>query len=103
MTTLDQSHRFDAAERVAKGAALIDAHLGERAWRGQMNLDELDVSDCQMCVLGQLFSLYTIGRDRLGLCDRLAAAAHGFDYTDSIDTADEYAALAQAWRDLLRA
>ena len=42
------------AERVAKGAALLDAE--QPGWADRIDLDELELESCRHCVLGQLFS-----------------------------------------------
>ena len=38
--------------RIERGAAWLDEH--HPGWRDKVNVDTLDLSDCTMCVLGQL-------------------------------------------------
>jgi hypothetical protein len=43
------------AERVARGAALLDE--GVPGWAERIDLTELELASCYSCVLGQLFAL----------------------------------------------
>jgi len=74
------------AERVARGAALLDEKVP--GWAGRISLGELDLSSCTFCVLGQLFAVdafvepdwdsgYDLGRRVLDLEDD--DDLHGFD------------------------
>lgn len=40
-------------ERVAAGAAWLDKH--RPGWADAINLDQLDLADCTVCVLGQVY------------------------------------------------
>lgn len=51
------------AERVAAGAALLDAHIP--GWAGLVNLATLRLESCHDCVMGQLYGYYGKGVDRL--------------------------------------
>lgn len=101
------------AERVAKGAALLDsATLG--TWRENIDASTLDVGSIDTCPLAQLFGSYTAGAVALGLVARDGAwkdsddefmVAHGFEGIAALsvwgritDRADDYAALTAAWR-----
>lgn len=91
-------------ERVARGAALLD--VATPGWFEAINLDWLDLSNCNRCVLGQLAGdfmdalvEYEINPDE--------ARARGFEV--SVDVEDvsvidaEYDALTAAWRELITA
>lgn len=85
-------------DRVAKGCALLDAK--RPGWADQIELSDLEMSDCHECVLGQLFDGFGEGADELGIYgfeDR-----YGFD-TDSTDMElawprDQFAVLNELWR-----
>lgn len=47
------------AERVARGAALLDEK--RPGWFRAVDLDGLELSSCEACVLGQLFGGYVAG------------------------------------------
>lgn len=86
----------EVAERVARGATLLD----ERRpgwWRdaepGLIDLDRLNIEDCADCVLGQLypadspFGSYEHGLRALGITARNEAVAYGFISADGSDEA----------------
>ncbi len=47
-------------KQIAKGVALLDQHVG-LDWRERINLDMLDLRDCEVCIVGQLFISYRAG------------------------------------------
>jgi hypothetical protein len=103
------------AERVAKGAALLDEK--RPGWDAAIDLAVLDLESCRLCVIGQLFGAayemawagrwpdggwlgpFSYGVDALGLGPSLRAEfAHGFD-----GRSGEYADLTAEWRRLIAA
>ena len=63
-----------AADLVKAGAEFLDSKVSEfpvtlEDWRGKINLYALDLSSPRNCILGQLFSSYTRGKEDLGLYD----------------------------------
>ena len=81
------------AERVARGAALLDDRR-PGWWREDrhrsIDLDELDIDDCTACVLGQLYRTpdpslgYDEGLGQLGITARGEAATCGFIAADGL-------------------
>lgn len=69
-----------AAERVALGAAMLDAALP--GWARRIMLDRLDLADCSSCILGQLYRGFGPGVAALGLHGRLTE--HGFRATRDV-------------------
>jgi hypothetical protein len=60
------------ADRVATGAALLDA--ARPGWRDEVDPEELDITDTVRCVLGQLYGDdntfgYAVGLSTLGVSD----------------------------------
>ncbi len=91
------------AERVARGAALLD----ERRpwWAGEIDTRHLALWECKHCTLGQPYGNYQRGLDILfGVASsdeeeatrEEVAAAHGFNVDDQ-DDGDEYNDLRLAW------
>lgn len=67
------------------GAALLEEKMP--GWRTRINLETLDLSHPEQCVLGQLYGDFTTGQDMLFFTARtqaewescyLLSAAHGF-------------------------
>lgn len=95
-------------DRVIKGAAVLDASA-PRLWREMIDLNTLDLSDGEDCVLGQVFGTYVDGLTALELPED-EAEEHGFYLacTRSSDDSEcecgrDYPALTQAWLDYLNA
>lgn len=65
-----------AAERVQRGAALLDRV--DPSWRPKVKRSELNLSSPDHCIVGQVFGGYNDGLKRLGL--------RGFDGLDFNDT-----------------
>ena len=90
----------DIAERVAKGAALLDER--QPGWPRWVNVATLDVDDCWRCPLGQVFGGYGSGVVALNLSDH-ETIVHGFAGThdeagDDLPVSDEeLAALTAEW------
>jgi hypothetical protein len=92
------------AERVARGAELLDGKLP--GWDDRVDLAALDLESCTMCVLGQLFALaarerspdstgYYTGLTALGI----GALAYGFTAAEG----ETWAELTAEWRRLITA
>lgn len=52
------------------GASLLDKRMPH--WHRRINAERLDIGNCQNCVLGQLFSRYDIGLQRLNITNQEA-------------------------------
>ena len=100
------------AERVERGAALLDAK--QPGWWQQIDLGALDIGSRCGCIIGQLTGLttnrglaYEVATRRVGVgyMDEIpmgfeAPSAHGFG-REHLAMPAEYAALTEAWRDLI--
>jgi hypothetical protein len=82
------------AERVARGAALLDAR--RPGWWRDIDPGRLDIGSERCCVAGQLGGYLSVTRS-LGLHGSLDDYVHGFDGGSD----PEHAALTGAWRDLI--
>jgi hypothetical protein len=90
------------AERVARGAALLDEKVP--GWAERIDLAELDLSSCWRCVLGQLATStepdledgWILGRD-LGLDG--FDGRYGFDRYSDIEGIEDPAAM-EPWSEL---
>lgn len=83
------------AGRVADGAALLDEH--KPGWWQKVDLDHLDLHDCEACILGQLFGHYDAGLPGLILSHE-AATACGFAESGYFVTECDYPSLTAEWR-----
>lgn len=92
------------AEQVARGMALLDER-GPTNWRKRINLNTLDVSTGEDCILGQVYGWYPDGLDALGIRDWDEVPANlGFRVmfvADAHTMNSAYAELTQTWRDAL--
>lgn len=99
------------AERVARGAALLDEKV--EGWPERIAVRELDLRSCRDCVIGQLFSdaadiyedgvlAYDEGIYRLGITGA-GETAHGFSLPRWAGDDDDYAALTALWRSEIEA
>jgi len=82
----------DYTAKVESGIALLDAHFGKGVWRKDIDLDSLDLGDCGVCVLGQLFGDYSTGLDALDI---------GSGYSYGFDTSGSMRDLTAAWKEAL--
>lgn len=84
--------------RVNRGAALLDEKVP--GWWERIDLEQLQLSSCIRCVLGQLFGIYGQGIRELGDSIRLVADAirHGLFVFDAAD----YEPLTAAWKQLIQ-
>lgn len=100
---------IDYAERVARGAALLDKEWPE--WRDVVDLGRLDIAEPFHCMTAQFaqnitgspMADYGTGKMRLNL-DAFEYEAHGFN-AHAADPIDDYnagiAKLNELWRDLI--
>ncbi len=80
-------------ERVARGAALLDEQ--RPGWAGEINTEELEMSCCFDCILGQLFGDYCHGGKILG---RRQGWDLGFDIPSLLpDKPSVFSQLRSAW------
>ena len=88
------------AERVARGAALLDEKVP--GWRERINLDTFAISSCERCILGQVYGYYATGlgelrrprSDPYSKAADLFAVSHGFMYSRHREVGE----LGDAWR-----
>lgn len=115
-TTDTQQHTATIADRVARGAALLDVKLP--GWETEIDLDTLDIQMCTTCVVGQIFGdhadPYEYGADHLFLLDAYqyqdapVMVAHGFaghapdSLRDPDVEASEWAALTAEWKRVIQ-
>lgn len=84
---------FNAAERVARGAKLLDRK--RPGWAERIDLDQLRLEECDSCILGQLYGTYRNGKLECGLA---IGGDHGFgEIFMQMNPGPEYAALRVAW------
>lgn len=101
---MNGNQRRSVKAAVKRGAKLLDAKLG-KGWARKVKVTRLELADCQMCVLGQLYGDYDTGIDELGDID---GPRHGFDQPDFSEALDfdsyheVWASLNQLWRDEIR-
>jgi hypothetical protein len=80
-----------AAERVARGAALLDRECP--GWAARIDPDVLDLSHTRLCLLGQLHGTFGEGLARLDLRGEGRPCMHGF----AIDRFTWWDELHEAW------
>lgn len=100
-----------AAERVRAGMAFLDATDVTFGWDFDINLDQLDLSVCRDCVLGQIaeqngwtsperapYDAFDDAIDFLGLS---ASQVVNFGFTEDVYRDPDYEVLTQVWRDVI--
>jgi hypothetical protein len=92
-----------AAQR--RGQELLDGVVPD--WRTRIVSDDLDLSDCGYCILGQVFGSYSDGLTALGIGgdnSQGMAAYFGFEVsTEQVNRlARPYARLTSLWRRAIR-
>lgn len=100
----------ELAPRVERGMAWLDAHVP--GWLDRIDMETLDIGDCDRCVLGQLFGSFDAGIFEVERTERPTDEVGGYGFTMLLrDVArDEYrfpidrrecdrfwAALREAW------
>ncbi len=92
--------------RAGRGADLLDDWIP--GWYNRVNLDALDISDCDNCVLGQLYGNFSLALIKTGLAETiLFGFATPFGGLDDLTDVDEmgrvmteaFMPLTQAWRE----
>ena len=83
-------------ERVARGAALLDEKMP--GWYKRIDLGSLHMSSCHACILGQLYTEYSLGVAALDI-NSYQKIDNGFNDDQIIS----YAALAKEWRRVIEA
>ena len=72
------------AERVAKGAALLDGDCP--GWFRRIDFDVFCIISPSKCIIGQVYGDWSIGTDQLGMYfDRAKQADHGFEVAGGED------------------
>lgn len=92
-----------ARRRVAKGIAFLDERLP--GWRRIVDRRRLDLSECDRCIVGQIFDGFDRGRGILGLTASEAERL-GFLIRQPADASDDriaevYRPLTEAWREVI--
>lgn len=83
------------SKAVAEGVKLLD--YAQPDWWKHIDLEELDMSGCYSCILGQLYGSYSVGREDLGIpCNE--GDLYGFD---SYGENQDFATLEHMWRELI--
>jgi len=100
---------IDFKARAQKGFDFLQRQ--RPGWLHAVDLPSLELSDCRFCVLGQLMGDYEDGIVSLALDYHTTAVDHGFSLTGSEvlelrkiygnDSAEIYAPLTEAWRELI--
>lgn len=95
-----------ACRRAARGAAYLD--VVDPGWYRQVDLDQLELADGHLCVLGQRYGAFFLGLTRVGLLNfssaplgSLSPVDYGFLCVQGVDEAvqmRDYALLNRAWR-----
>lgn len=83
----------DYSAAVNAGIQLLDAE--RPGWKSEVDLDNLDLGSCGVCVLGQIFGEYSEGLSELGIS---VGSRYGFDL---VGGSGSYLELTKAWKDAL--
>lgn len=81
-------------ERVDRGVALLDEKFP--SWKRVVSAEVLDMSQPDLCIMGQLFGGYGIGLDNIGI-DNYEAEQYGFDVTLNSNGVESYRDLNHEW------
>lgn len=82
----------DASERVQRGSELLDREVGDE-WYLRIDLDNLSISQCKACILGQLYGHYFDGKSELfgnNIEAIRQAERHGFHCVNGDDLTEEW-------------
>jgi hypothetical protein len=96
-----ETMKLTPRERVARGVKLLDRRVPE--WHKKVKSENLDISNDEECVLGQIFGHYTTGFGKLVL-ESEEAVECGFYSQESLDLdlkAVEYRELTRCWKEVL--
>lgn len=96
LDVITQTNHTIVAERVARGVKLLDNHMPE--WRDKIYWQLFRMDDIYMCILGQLFGNYAIGKNALKI-EEFAGADFGFDRNifEKIEGGPDYPDYEAAW------
>jgi len=86
------------AAAVARGAGLLDQLFP--GWLDRVDLDRLDLSDPDGCLLGQMYGSYGLALSVLRISE-VTAADYGFQASTRWHPRRQFAVLTAAWRDLI--
>ena len=64
---------------VRRGAALLDRKLP--GWHTRINLNTLDLNDCEACILGQLYGKYSYGLEVLLVGDQFYLKRYHYGFS----------------------
>jgi len=81
----------DFGDKIKAGISLLDSE--KPGWRDLINVGTLDLANCDVCVLGQVFGNYSEGLSQLGIG---GGYAYGFD-----TSSDKMGELTEAWTEAL--
>lgn len=97
MTELDYEDRQLLRKRVYLGAEWLDEK--RPGWWQSIDLDRLDISDCDRCVLGQVFGGFLVGVQKCGLLSYPSLTDMGLalDYRYDGQRDDYWAVVKDAW------
>jgi hypothetical protein len=91
---------MDAKTNVEAGVARLDAQYPD--WAQKIDVDELRMNDCNLCILGQLYGDFNRGLVKLvpDPEDSIDAVALGFD--EPWDNEVTYAELQEEWEQVIQ-
>jgi hypothetical protein len=91
-------------KRVERGIRYLDKH--KPGWRDEVNVETLDLSHGDRCILGQCYGSYGNGAGQLGIeweKARQLGFAAGTEETPHYFVRDEYDSLTEEWKLALHA
>lgn len=84
-------------QKVQRGIEFLDEN--EPGWRQWIEIESLNLGDCEACILGQLFGTFDLGIGHYGLsCEKEEIL--GFNMWGNQNNED-WQQLTQAWKDAL--
>lgn len=86
-------------KRVQQGIALLDEK--NPGWESKIDLKILSMADCRVCILGQLYTEYSLGLKAIDICSR-QEHSYGFDWDFSNNSSLYYSQLTSAWKEAIR-
>ncbi len=85
--------------KVIKGAKILDALRS--GWARKINMTNLDLEDCDECIIGQLFGEY-LSKDAELLTKDALGADLGYDLLPQDDRMENWENLARLWKEQIR-
>lgn len=86
-------------QQIARGMVLQDKL--DPGWRTSIDLERLDVGECDTCILGQRHGAYSDGLDALGITEH-DGPDYGFDVEVGTGYPERCNQLTAEWRNALR-